>query len=356
MMLISLAERRILPDSVIRTGIRRILERRLEQESDSMPRDSAKRIARMREQFAAGTIAEAADAALRQHYEAPTELFIQMLGPRLKYSGCLWESGVDNLTAAEEAMLALTCQRAGIADGQRILDLGCGWGALSLWMAERYPAADVIAVSNSRTQHRFITEQALLRGLINLRHVVMNVADFSKETLGDSASSFVDEQEWRFDRIVSIEMFEHMRNVESLLSHLAEWLTPEGQLFVHAFCHRELFYRFVDRGSDDWMARHFFTGGAMPSLDLFEHASGPFRLEQRWEVSGTHYAKTCRAWLHNLDMARDRLLKRFERDLGPATARRQLQRWRMFVMACEEMFAYDAGRQWLVSHHLLARS
>lgn len=356
-MLISLAERRILPDSVIRAGIRHILEQRLQQEAEAMPRGLAERVARMRVQFAAGPIAEATDDARRQHYEAPTELFLQMLGPRLKYSGCLWESGVDNLTAAEEAMLALTCERAGIADGQRILDLGCGWGSLSLWMAERYPAADVIAISNSRTQHRFIMEQALLRGLFNLRHVIMNVADFSNEALGEPASSpFIQGQEWRFDRIVSIEMFEHMRNVESLLSHVAEWLTPEGRLFVHVFCHRELFYRFVDRGRDDWMARHFFTGGAMPSLDLFEHVSGPFRLEQRWEVGGIHYAKTCRAWLHNLDAARKQILQRFEEDLDPATARRQLQRWRMFVMACEQLFAYDAGRQWLVSHHLLARS
>ena len=350
-MLITLAERRMLPDAVIRTGIRRILDHRLQQERERLPRDAANRSALLRDQFATGSIAEETDAARRQHYEAPTELFLQMLGPRLKYSGCLWEPGVDDLTAAEEAMLALTCERAGIADGQRILDLGCGWGSLSLWMAERYPNADVIAASNSRTQHQFITEQALARGLLNLRHIVLNVGDFAKETPDPAA----DDPEWKFDRIVSVEMFEHMRNVELLLGHLAGWLRDDGRLFVHIFCHRELFYRFVDQGRSDWMARHFFTGGAMPPLDLFSHLEGPLLPLERWEVNGLHYAKTCQAWLQNLDDNRTGVLCRFEDDLSPADAKRQFQRWRMFVMACEELFAYDNGRQWLVGHHLLAR-
>ena len=354
-MLITLAERRMLPDAVIRTGIRRFLEQRLQREFERLPHDAANRCTLLRDQFATGFIAEETDAARRQHYEAPTELFLHMLGPRLKYSGCLWEDGVDDLAVAEEAMLTLTCQRAGIADGQRILDLGCGWGSLSLWMAQRYPNADIVAVSNSRTQHQFIMEQALVRGLLNLRHVVLNVADFAKE---EAAGASVDDfgADWRFDRIVSIEMFEHMRNVDRLLHHLAAWLYSEGRLFVHIFCHRELFYRFADEGRSDWMARHFFTGGTMPPLDLFEVVRGPFELKERWEIGGEHYARTCRAWLDNLDTARVDVLRRFQQDLAPAEARRQFQRWRMFVMACEELFAYDAGRQWLVSHHLLARA
>jgi cyclopropane-fatty-acyl-phospholipid synthase len=352
-MLITLAERRMLPDAVIRMGIRRILEQRLQREREVVPNDAVKRAALLRDQFATGPIAEETDAARSQHYEAPTELFQEMLGPRLKYSGCLWEPGVEDLSAAEEAMLALTCERAGIADGQRILDLGCGWGSLSLWMAERYPNADIVAASNSRTQHQFIMKQALARGLLNVRHVVLNVADFAKEEL-DMSGSLDLGADWRFDRIVSVEMFEHMRNVERLLQHLAGWLHSDGRLFVHIFCHRDLFYRFVDEGRNDWMARHFFTGGAMPPLDLFEHVHGPLRLEKRWEVGGEHYARTSRAWLDNLDAARDVVLHRFQQDLAPAAARQQLQRWRMFVMACEELFAYDAGREWLVSHHLLA--
>ncbi len=352
-MLITLAERRMLPDAVIRIGIRRILEQRLQREREALPNNAVKRAALLRDQFATGPIAEETAAARRQHYEAPTELFLEMLGPRLKYSGCLWGPGVNDLPAAEEAMFALTCERAGIADGQRILDLGCGWGSLSLWMAERYPNADVVAVSNSRTQHRFVTEQALVRGLLNVRHVVLNVADFAKEEVSAATANDFG-ADWRFDRIVSIEMFEHMRNVDRLLHHLAGWLHSDGRLFVHIFCHRQLFYRFVDEGRDDWMARHFFTGGAMPPLDLFEQVHGPFELETRWEVGGEHYAHTCRAWLDNLDAARADVLRRFQQDLAPADARRQFQRWRMFVMACEELFASDAGRQWLVSHHLLA--
>lgn len=342
----------MLPDSVVRLGIRRILQQRLEREQSRTSTDPAGRRARLREEFAAGPIAEETDAARRQHYEAPTELFLRMLGPRLKYSGCLWGDGVANLAEAEEAMLALTCERAGIANGQRILDLGCGWGSLSLWMAERYPKADVVAVSHSRTQHQFITEQALRRGLLNVRHVTLNVANFAKETAGEDAA---DDPEWKFDRIVSVEMFEHMRNVEQLLGHLAGWLRDDGRLFVHIFCHRELFYRFVDQQRSDWMARHFFTGGAMPPLDLFSHLEGPLQPLERWEVDGLHYARTCQAWLQNLDRNRQALIRLFEADMDAAEARRQFQRWRMFVMACEELFAYDNGRQWLVSHHLLAR-
>ena len=352
-MLISLAERRMLPDPVVRLGIRRILQQRLERERSRTPSDPSGRRALLREEFATGPIAEATDAARSQHYEAPTELFLRMLGPRLKYSGCLWNDGVTNLGEAEEAMLALTCERAGIADGQTILDLGCGWGSLSLWMAEHYPNADIIAASNSRTQHQYITEQALACGLLNLRHVVLNVGDFAKESLGGGSAGLGDD--WRFDRIVSVEMFEHMRNVERLLGHLAGWLRDDGRLFVHIFCHRELFYRFLDEGRSDWMARHFFTGGAMPPLDLFAHLEGPLQPLERWEVNGLHYAKTCQAWLQNLDDNRADVLSRFEEDMSPADAKRQFQRWRMFVMACEELFAYDNGRQWLVSHHLLAR-
>lgn len=351
-MMIQLAERRLLPDAVIRGGIRRLLAQRLDRERTAMPQDASQRHAALRRLFAEGAIAEETDAARRQHYEAPTELFLAMLGPRLKYSGCLWEAGVEDLATAEEAMLALTCERAQIADGQRILDLGCGWGSLSLWMAERYPNAEIVAASNSRTQHQFIMKRALERGLLNVRHVVLNVADFAREEGTASAASELGNDE-RFDRIVSVEMFEHMRNVERLLRHLAGWIQSDGRLFVHIFSHRELFYRFVDEGRDDWMARHFFTGGAMPPLDLFEHVPGPFQLRQRWETVGEHYARTCRAWLDNLDAAGAAVQRRFRQDLAPADARRQFQRWRMFVMACEELFGYDGGRQWMVSHHLL---
>jgi cyclopropane-fatty-acyl-phospholipid synthase len=351
-MLIKLAERRMLPDSVIRAGIRRVLERRLSRERAAIPADHADRLQMLRGEFAAGPIAESVDAALAQQYEAPAALFLNMLGPWLKYSAGLWEHEASTLLESEEAMLALTCERAEIADGQRILDLGCGWGSFTFWIAERYPNADVVAISNSRTQHRFITEQALARGLMNVRHVRMNIADFDREPILSKAD--VDD-EWQFDRIVSIEMFEHMRNVENLLGRLAGWLRPSGKLFLQAFCHRELFYRFKLDGKYDWMARHFFRGGAMPSADLFEHVRGQLQLQRQWEVAGQHYARTWRAWLVNLDANREEIIREFEQTLTPVEARRQFQRWRMFLMAGEEIFAYGDGGEWFVTHALLAK-
>jgi len=351
-MLIKLAERRMLPDSVIRAGIRRVLERRLARERAAIPADHVGRVQVLRERFASGPIADSIDAALAQQYEIPATLFLTMLGPWLKYSAGLWENDESTLLESEEAMLALTCERAEIADGQRILDLGCGWGSLTFWIAERYPNADVVAISNSRTQHKFITEQALARGLMNVRHVRMNIADFDREPPVEQAEP---DAEWQFDRIVSVEMFEHMRNVESLLGRLASWLRPNGKLFLQAFCHRELFYRFELDGNYDWMARHFFTGGAMPCADLFEHLRGSLHLERKWEIAGQHYARTWRAWLANLDANRDEIIREFEQRLSPVEARRQFQRWRMFTMACEEIFSYGDGSEWFVIHALLAK-
>lgn len=344
--LTELAERRLLPDAVIRLGVRRLLRDRLRGETARAPRTFDERRAELRRQFASGPVAEATDASRRQHYEAPTELFQAMLGSRLKYSCCLWEGGARSLAEAEDAMLRLTAQRAGIADGQRILDLGCGWGSFALWAAERFPHAEIVAVSHSRTQHDYIVAQASRRGLNNVRHVV---ADASHPRFVAALT-----EAGPFDRIVSIEMFEHLRNVERLLEQLAPLVAPSGRLFVHIFCHRELFYRYRDEGPGDWMARHFFSGGAMPPLDLFDHVAGPFQLLERWETGGGDYARTCRAWRRNLDLGRPAVVERLSRDLPTAEANRQWQRWRMFLIACEELFAHDGGRQWLVSHHLLA--
>ena len=342
----------MLPDAVVRAAIRRILTQRLTRERAAAPADHSGRMQLLRERFASGPIVDSVDVALAQQYEMPAALVLTMLGPCLKYSAGLWESEDCTLADAEEAMLALTCERAEIADGQRILDLGCGWGSLAFWIAERYPNADVVAISNSRAQHQFITEQAIARGLMNVRHVKMNIANFDREPLPSEAE--VDD-EWQFDRIVSVEMFEHMRNVESLLGHLAGWLRPDGKLFLHAFCHRELFYRFELDGKHEWMARHFFTGGAMPSADLFEHLCGPLHLQRQWKVAGQHYARTWRAWLMNLDANREAIIGDFEQSLSPVDARRQFQRWRMLAMACEEIFAYGGGSEWFVIHALLAK-
>ena len=344
------------PDAAIPLGIRRLLRSRLRSELAAAPVDPHQRIAEMRRQFAKGPVAECTDDSRRQHYEAPTELFAAMLGPQLKYSSCLWDDGVASLEAAEEAMLRLTAERAQLADGQRILDLGCGWGSFALWAAQRYPHSDIVAASHSRTQHEYITAQARRRGLSNVRHVVADVAaaDFPARLARLAPAGAGDGDERGFDRIVSIEMFEHLRNVERLLHLLGDWIAPGGRLLVHIFCHRRLFYRYRDDGPGDWMARHFFTGGAMPPPERSGHVLGPFQRLIRGEMQGLHYGRPCRHWLQRLTQRRGIVLDRLQQDLPPPEARRQWQRWRMFVMACEELFAYDAGRQWLVSHHLLA--
>jgi cyclopropane-fatty-acyl-phospholipid synthase len=355
-MIIELAERGLVPDVAIRAGIRRLLAARLRQQAPQALLSAAERAGSIRRLFAVGPIAEATDDARRQHDEAPTSLFERMLGPRLKYSCCLWDDGVADLAAAEEAMLELTAERAGITDGQRILDLGCGWGSFALWAAQRFPDADVVAASNSGTQHEFIVDEARHRGLKNIRHLVADVSapEFDNLLSRVHPARGIDGDERVFDRIVSVEMFEHMRNVDRLLDRLHEWLAPGGQMLVHIFCHRQHFYRYQDDGHDDWIARHFFTGGAMPPLDLFEHVAGPFRLVKRWEIDPRHYASTCRAWLANIDAHAEELAFILAGAAGQAEARVQLQRWRIFLMACEELFAYDGGQQWIVSHHLLA--
>jgi len=330
---IELAESGILPDSMIRIGIRRMLARRLEEEAAA----AAER-ARWRAGLAAGPVTIHADAANAQHYELPTAFFERVLGPRLKYSACLWPEGVTTLADAEEAMLALTAERAAIEDGQRILELGCGWGSLALFLAERFPTARITALSNSRTQRAFIEARARERGIANLEVVTADIAAF------DTAE--------RFDRIVSVEMFEHVRNHRELFRRIGRWLVPGGALFVHVFAHRIFAYPFEDEGPATWMARHFFTGGLMPSLDLLpEAARGLLELEVRWTVDGTHYQKTLEAWLAAQDAARAELLPLFAATYGEKDARLWFQRWRIFFMACAELFGFREGSEWLVAHY-----
>ena len=337
-MLIELAERRLLPDALVRLGIRRLLRDRLQEEQAKVA--AIERQTSIESLFASGPIAIETTAANEQHYEVPAEFYQQMLGPHLKYSSCWWDADCASLADAEAAMLRLTCERAELADGQRILELGCGWGSLTLWMAKHFPTAHIVAVSNSHSQQAFIQQRCRERELANVEVRVQNVAELQTSVT--------------FDRVVSVEMFEHMRNWQQLLRNIAGWLRPNGKCFLHTFCHRELFYPFSDNGRADWMARHFFSGGVMPSYDLLQQLPHPLHVEQQWEVNGNHYAKTCRAWLQNLDAAESAIVEVFTPHLGAAGARRQLARWRMFVMACEELFAYDVGNQWFVSHALLA--
>ncbi|MCB1019525.1 MAG: class I SAM-dependent methyltransferase [Acidobacteria bacterium] len=331
-----LAERGIAPDAAIRFGIRQLCGQRLREEG-SRGESTAKFAERMR----LGPVAPVPEKANEQHYEAPPELFRLALGPRMKYSCCFWDEGAETLAEAEEAALEETCRRAELIDGHDILELGCGWGSLSLWMAERYPNSRITAVSNSSLQRGFIQQRALERGLANLRVVTADMNDFST---GD-----------RFDRVVSVEMFEHMRNYEELLRRIAGWLRPDGKLFVHIFCHRRHGYAFETTGATEWLGRNFFTGGIMPSADVFTHFEREMRLSRQWSWGGEHYQKTAEAWLANMDRRKGEVLAVLSRTYGADEAERTFQRWRIFFMACAELWGYAEGKEWVVGHYLLER-
>jgi cyclopropane-fatty-acyl-phospholipid synthase len=334
-------EQGLVPDSVVRQGIRRLLAARLEEIGADDPAASAwqceKVVAGMRQ----STVALVPERANAQHYEVPAAFFSQVLGPRRKYSACLWQPGTEDLAAAEDAALALTCARANLQDGQEILELGCGWGSLSLWMAQHYPRARITAVSNSRSQRDFIEAEAHAAGLSNLTVIVADMNDFAP--VG------------RFDRIVSVEMFEHMRNWPMLLDRVHDWLREGGKFFLHIFVHRSTPYFFEDQGASDWMSRHFFSGGLMPSDALPLRLSGRLELLRQWRWDGRHYERTLNAWLDNMDAGREQVLPVLEGAYGAREAPLWLQRWRIFFMACAELFGYDAGRQWWVSHYLFQR-
>jgi cyclopropane-fatty-acyl-phospholipid synthase len=344
---LTLLERDLLPDALIRFGIRRLLGERLREErkSDAEAQQAhlMELVARLRE----SPVAVETQAANEQHYEVPSAFFQQVLGPHLKYSSCYFDPGVTDLGEAEARMLALTCERAALRDGEDILELGCGWGSLTLWMAAQYPRARITAVSNSRTQKQFIDARAAERGLRNVEVLTcdVNVLDFPADR--------------RFDRVVSVEMFEHMRNYETLLRRIAGWMRPEATLFVHIFTHREFAYPFEVRGGGDspgdWMSRHFFTGGIMPSDDLLLYFQSDLQLRSHWHVPGVHYQKTSEAWLANMDRGRAVLMPLFEATYGPRDARKWWVYWRVFFMSCAELWGYRGGGEWLVSHYLFQR-
>jgi cyclopropane-fatty-acyl-phospholipid synthase len=339
---IEIAERTAVPDALLRAAIRTRVGRRIRRESRGGVEAQSERLRALIADSDRAAIAIATDAANLQHYEVPAQFFALCLGPRRKYSCALWPDGVDDLGAAEQTMLALYAQRAQLRDGQEILDLGCGWGSLTLWLAERFPASTVTGVSNSASQRAYIEHAAAARGLANVRVLTSDV------------NAFVPDRS--FDRILSVEMLEHVRNHRALLGSIAGWLRPDGRLFVHVFSHRTLAFRFDAHSRSDWIGRHFFTGGSMPSDDLLPRVADRLTLVDAWRVSGTHYARTARAWLENLDANRDAARGVLAAHVGTRAAGRQLRRWRLFFLSCEGLWGYDDGNQFIVSHYLFRRA
>jgi cyclopropane-fatty-acyl-phospholipid synthase len=331
------AERGLLPDAIVRAGIRRLCAERLRAEQRGGVEAGALRFEERLRALRESALAICTDDANRQHYELPPAFFEACLGPRLKYSSCYYATGNESLAEAEAAMLALTAERADLADGQDILELGCGWGSLTLWMAERFPNARITAVSNSRSQRRHIEAACGSRGLRHVRVMTRDVNDLVFERAA-------------FDRVVSVEMFEHVRNYEQLLARVASWMRTRARLFIHIFCHRTLMYPFDTDGDGDWMAQHFFTGGLMPSADTLLRFQRDLALESRWLVDGRHYARTASHWLERQDANRDAVLDVLT-DVYGEGAPLWFQRWRMFWMACAELFGYRGGQEWMVAHY-----
>jgi cyclopropane-fatty-acyl-phospholipid synthase len=340
-MIINAMERGHLPDFLIRKGIQKLCRDRLKEINE---RDLERRLEKRRAYLAllrSSPLAVFTREANEQHYEVPAAFFNLVLGKNKKYSSSYFGSKSNSLGQAEDEALAITIERANLKPGQKILELGCGWGSLTLAMARRFPDAEIVAISNSSSQREFILAKAKAEGLNRVTVLTRNVIEVTN----------LDQEFGKFDRVVSVEMFEHMRNYEILFSRISKWLKPDGELFVHIFTHREASYLFETEGEDNWMGRHFFTGGQMPAQDLFLDFQKDLELVEQWAWSGTHYGETSERWLNQLDAHRVEALQILEGVYGKDLAPVWVQRWRIFFMACAELFNYDEGREWGVTHY-----
>jgi len=337
---LKVVERDVVPDAVLAAAIRARISRRVAKEGAGTEQERSEEFRRLVRRLREAPIAVDTDAANEQHYELPAEFFTTILGPRRKYSSAYWPAGVDTLAEAEDAMLELYAERADLIDGQRVLELGCGWGSLCLWLAERCPTSTIVGVSNSHGQRRFIEAEAERRGLTNLEIVTADVNDFTPDGT--------------FDRVISIEMFEHLKNYRQLLARIAGWLRPDGSLFVHVFSHRTLAFEFRDDDPTDWIGRYFFTGGLMPSDDLLAHFQDDLVLTDHWRLDGTHYERTLRAWLARLDERKERAEAVLAEVYGADQVTRWFVRWRLFLLVSAELWGWRDGHEFCVSHYRFA--
>ena len=334
---LELAERGLLPDSLIRFGIRQRLKRVIRQEKTWQESDINSFVAHLKE----SPIALDTERANEQHYEVPSNYFNHVLGKSRKYSACYWPPSVDTLNEAEESALHLVAERAELKNGMNILELGCGWGSFTLWAAGKYPQSTITAVSNSHSQRQFIERQARVRKISNIKVITTDMNFFRPQESN------------AFDRIISIEMFEHMRNYEKLLKRISEWLKPDGKLFVHMFTHKNLTYPYRAENEEDWMAVYFFSGGLMPSADLLLRFPQDMTISRQWRINGRHYSRTLEAWLKKHDFHKSGILEMFSTVYGKKDATKWFNRWRLFYLACSELFAYNRGEEWFVSHYLM---
>lgn len=340
-MINTLLERDRIPDFLIRARIRSLLRRRLKDESFSTAEQQQLHLMELIGQLKASPIAIETGAANEQHYEVPTAFFSMVMGKHMKYSCCYWDDNTPDLSSAEAKALEITCQRAQLREGMNILELGCGWGSLTMFMAQKFPSAHVTGVSNSSTQKLHIESQCKMRGITNVRIITadMNVFDINET----------------FDRVVSVEMFEHMRNYQLLLEKISRFLKPDGKLFVHIFTHKEFTYFFDVVDDTDWMSKYFFTGGVMPSDDLLFYFNEHLTIQDHWHWDGTHYGKTSEAWLSNMDAHKNEIMPILAETYGAEQSVKWWVYWRIFFMACAELWNFNNGREWIVSHYLFTK-
>lgn len=330
-----------MPDFMIRSRLRNRLTKKIHEESKKGVTQGPNRILDFVDELKRAPISTPPDTSDERSAELPSRFFETILGKSMKYSAGYWREGVVNLDLSESDMLETTMWRAELADGQRILELGCGWGSLSLLMAYRFPGSHVTAVTKSRLQKEFIEQKAAEREVKNLTVVSADMNEY--------------ETTEKFDRVVSIEMFEHMRNYERLLNKISNWLKDDGKLFVHLFCHKKYAYYQDPQDRKNWVARYFFKGGIMPSENLLLYFDDKFQIENRWKIPGTHYQKTCHAWLERMDKNKEQVLEIFKEVYGSKEAKRWMSYWRVFFMSCEELFGFKGGDEWYVTHYLLKK-